>query len=131
MFKESGGGSVDLVSDIETPIMVLMDKEQLLQVLNNLLNNALQSVPARRKPEIIVRVSSDQNKAIIAVSDNGSGIPEKMREKLFQPNFTTKTSGMGLGLAISRNIIKNSDGRIWFETVTDKGSTFYIELPLV
>jgi signal transduction histidine kinase len=64
------------------------------------------------------------------VADNGNGIPIELRDKLFGPSFTTKTSGMGLGLAIVKNIVENFSGRVWFETDLDKGSTFYIEIPV-
>jgi signal transduction histidine kinase len=68
--------------------------------------------------------------AVIAVSDDGLGIPVELREKLFSPSFTTKTSGMGLGLAIVKNIVENFSGKIWFETESGKGTTFYIEIPV-
>jgi signal transduction histidine kinase len=68
--------------------------------------------------------------AVIAVSDDGQGIPVELRDKLFSPSFTTKTSGMGLGLAIVKNIVENFSGKIWFETELGKGSTFYMEIPV-
>jgi two-component system, NtrC family, nitrogen regulation sensor histidine kinase NtrY len=64
------------------------------------------------------------------VADNGTGIPEELQEKMFSPNFTTKTSGMGLGLAIVKNIVENFNGRVWFETFTNEGTTFYLEIPV-
>ena len=63
--------------------------------------------------------------ALIAVADDGTGIPVELRDKLFSPSFTTKSSGMGLGLAIVKNIVENFSGRIWFETELDKGTTFF------
>jgi len=63
------------------------------------------------------------------VKDNGAGIPDDLREKIFVPNFTTKTSGMGLGLAMVKNIIETSNGKIWFETELEKGTVFYVSLP--
>jgi signal transduction histidine kinase len=68
--------------------------------------------------------------AIITVADDGQGIPVELRDKLFSPSFTTKTSGMGLGLAIVKNIVENFSGRIWFETELEKGTTFYLEIPV-
>jgi signal transduction histidine kinase len=68
---------------------------------------------------------------IISVSDNGTGIPESLRKKMFTPNFTTKSSGTGLGLSIVKRYVENANGRIWFESETDKGSVFYIEYPLL
>ena len=58
------------------------------------------------------------------------GIPEEMRSKIFTPNFTTKTSGTGLGLAMSKGIVEQAKGEIWFETKAGEGSTFFVELPL-
>lgn len=130
LFSESGSSVMDLEVEGAGPFLVLADREQILQVLNNLFTNAIQAVPSGRDPQIRIQVKQINAFVQIAIQDNGSGIPEDMKEKLFQPNFTTKSSGMGLGLAIVRNIIENSDGRIWFET-SEEGSVFYVELPLV
>jgi two-component system nitrogen regulation sensor histidine kinase NtrY len=67
----------------------------------------------------------------ISVEDNGTGIPKEMHSKIFVPNFTTKTSGTGLGLAMCKGIAEQAGGRIWFETLKGEGSVFYVELPLV
>ena len=64
------------------------------------------------------------------IQDNGSGIEEEKQSKIFQPNFTTKNSGMGMGLAIVKNIIDNAGGKIWFQSELNKGTTFYVSLPL-
>ena len=69
--------------------------------------------------------------AEVSISDNGKGIPEEIRDKLFRPNFTTKSSGMGMGLAISSSIIRSLDGKIWYDTRPGKGTIFYVSLPLV
>jgi len=63
------------------------------------------------------------------VRDNGQGIPEAIRQKVFSPNFTTKSSGMGLGLAICRNIVQQAGGQIYFQTEELAGTTFFVELP--
>ena len=76
-----------------------------------------------------MEIQSD--KVVVSISDNGSGIPEDLRWKLFTPNFTTKSSGMGLGLSIAKKYIENANGRIWFESEADKGSVFFVELPLI
>ena len=67
---------------------------------------------------------------MVTIKDNGNGIPENMRSKIFTPNFTTKTSGTGLGLAMCKGIVEQSKGDIWFETKEGEGSTFYVRLPL-
>jgi signal transduction histidine kinase len=92
-----------------------VDKEQWSRIIHNLIKNALQSVPEDRQPEIVVRVLKEQGKGIISVSDNGTGIPDEMKERVFEPNFTTKSSGMGLGLAMVKNLIQNFGGTIAFE----------------
>ena len=70
------------------------------------------------------------DKVLISISDNGSGIPAALRKNLFTPNFTTKTSGMGLGLSIVKRYIESANGRIWFESEVDIGSAFHFELPV-
>ena len=111
-------------------VLIFADREQLSRAVINLIKNAIQSIPSNRKGEIKVSLNKHEEMAVIAVSDNGNGIPEKIRQQMFQPNFTTKSSGMGLGLAIVKKIIENFKGRIWYETVIEQGSTFYIEIPI-
>jgi signal transduction histidine kinase len=65
------------------------------------------------------------------VKDNGEGIPEETRAKIFVPNFTTKTSGTGLGLAMCKSIVEQAGGNIWFNTETNQGTTFFVQLPLL
>lgn len=110
-------------------IPVNADGEQLLGVFNNLIKNAIQAIPNEAEGEIKIVITSDYENATVAISDNGKGIPVDIQKNLFVPSFTTKTGGMGLGLAIARRILENAGGRIWFETEEGKGSTFYAELP--
>ena len=67
----------------------------------------------------------------IRIRDNGEGIPEEMHNKIFTPNFTTKTSGTGLGLAMCKSIVEQAGGQIWFETEVGKGTTFFVTLPVI
>jgi signal transduction histidine kinase len=133
--------TVNLYSDEESPeitienhgseeIFVCADKEQIIRVFNNIIKNSIQAIPVNRKGLIQIEIVKDQQNVIISIRDNGAGIEEKLIDKIFEPNFTTKSSGMGLGLAMSRNIIEQSDGKIWFETELNKGTVFYISLPL-
>lgn len=130
LFRKSSNTNISLEFNNIKTIYAWADKEQLLQVFNNLITNAIQSVPEGEMREIEIEVQEHNSTLIIMVTDNGSGIPEELHEKLFTPNFTTKTSGMGLGLAITKRIIDYSDGKIWFETEMGEGSTFIIELPV-
>ena len=110
-------------------VLANLDKSQLIRVLTNLVKNAIQSVPKERTPIIDVYLSDSTTHAIIKISDNGSGIDEEIKLKIFEPRFTTKSSGMGLGLSIISNIIKSFGGTIEFETKMNIGTTFTITLP--
>jgi signal transduction histidine kinase len=110
------------------PVYANVDKEQWSRIIHNLVKNALQSIPEGRIPEIEVRVRKTFGKGIITVSDNGTGVSDEMKDHIFEPNFTTKSSGMGLGLAMVRNLIQNFGGTISFEN-QDKGASFTITIP--
>jgi signal transduction histidine kinase len=110
---------------------VYADKNHLIRVLTNLMKNAEQSIPGERYGKIDVSLFQQENKAVIKVSDNGSGISDDKKDKVFVPNFTTKSSGTGLGLAISKNIIESVNGNIYFKTVVGVGTDFFVELPIV
>ncbi len=114
----------------ESRVIVYADREQINGVFSNLIKNGIQSVPPGREGIIKVNMDVHGDKVIVAIADNGTGIPEDLKKKLFTPNFTTKSSGMGLGLSIVRKYIESSNGRIWFESEADKGTVFYVELPL-
>lgn len=105
------------------------DKEQLIRVLNNLINNAIQSVGSDKSPVIEIVLDENDENLIIVVSDNGSGIPEEQKNKIFEPQFTTKNNGMGLGLAMVKNIMNSHKGKIYFKSRESGGTSFFIELP--
>jgi signal transduction histidine kinase len=97
-----------------------------------MVKNAIQSIPDEQlEKHILVSVNEEEDNVIIAVKDNGIGIEPENIEHVFEPKFTTKTSGMGLGLGIIKNIIENYKGTITFETELGKGSTFIVSLPIV
>ncbi len=105
------------------------DKEQLSRVFINLIKNAIQSIPENRKGRIGINALLSGGMVRVSISDNGKGIPDELQSKLFTPSFTTKSSGMGLGLTIVKNIIESFDGHITFKTRENQGTTFLIELP--
>jgi two-component system, NtrC family, nitrogen regulation sensor histidine kinase NtrY len=115
----------------ESKVIVYADKEHLNGIFSNLFKNSIQSIPSDREGLIDIEMKVRHDKVIVSISDNGAGIPEYLKKKMFTPNFTTKSSGMGLGLSIVKKYIENANGRIWFESEADKGSVFYIELPLL
>jgi signal transduction histidine kinase len=111
------------------PHFVYSDKEQLMRVMNNLIRNAMQAIPAEREGMILLKLFATENEYCIEVKDNGNGIAPEIQEKIFRPNFTTKQSGMGLGLALVKSIIESSKGTISFETIEGIGSSFFVTLP--
>ena len=104
------------------------DKEQLLRVLNNLVNNAIQSIEDNKQGEIKISLTKENNQYYVSVGDNGTGIHEDVKQKIFQPNFSTKSYGTGLGLAMCKRIIEQHNGSVWFESEANKGTTFYFTL---
>jgi two-component system nitrogen regulation sensor histidine kinase NtrY len=121
----------ELECDVEEGIRILADREQMRRVLINLLKNAEQSIPEGRQGVIRITVRKKEGKVEIRIRDNGQGIPENLREKIFQPNFTTKSSGMGLGLAICKRIIESMGGEIGFVSEVGVGTEFFIILDIV
>jgi signal transduction histidine kinase len=121
----------DLTFDCEDKQITLeLDKDQLIRVMNNLINNAIQAVPDDREPKIKVMLSKREKDVLIAIQDNGCGIPEEQREKIFEPKFTTKTKGMGLGLAMVKSILNGFNADIWLESELNVGTTFFISIPV-
>ncbi|HRG36746.1 MAG TPA: ATP-binding protein, partial [Chitinophagales bacterium] len=112
-----------------TACVVLADKDQLMRVFTNIIKNAIQAIPENKIGLIDIHLSAASENYLITVKDNGVGIANEKREHIFEPNFTTKSSGTGLGLAISRNIIERMNGKIWFESIVDEYSIFYIQIP--
>ncbi len=131
LFRKRDDMEIKLSEPID-PIHVYADKNQLIRILNNLVKNAIESIPKSRKGIIFLKLYlKENNKAIIEVKDNGAGIPLNMYEKVFQPKFTTKDSGSGLGLAIALNMIESMNGRLYFKSQEDLGTSFFIELDII
>jgi nitrogen fixation/metabolism regulation signal transduction histidine kinase len=130
LFETHDRITIQFYCDCNEPIVVNADREQLSRAIINLIKNGIQAIPEGRDGEIKVSLSLSGEAALIAVSDNGTGIPLELRDKLFSPSFTTKTSGMGLGLAIVKNIAENFAGKVWFETELEAGTTFFLEIPV-
>ena len=110
-------------------IFVKLDKEQWIRVMTNLIKNSIQSIPYDRESNIQVKIIESTKKVKIIVSDNGLGVSNKNREKIFEPKFTTKSDGMGLGLGIVRSIINSHRGKISYKSKNNKGTDFTISLP--
>lgn len=112
------------------PCRIYGDAQQIQRAFQNLVQNGIQAVPDDQEVLILVKVSLVDDFFEVLISDNGTGIKAADREKIFQPNFTTKSSGMGLGLAIMKKIVDQNEGFIHFETTEGVGTRFYVRFPI-
>lgn len=112
----------------DNALYVQADKDQLIRVFGNLFKNALQAIPDGREGLIRLSIAVSENDLTVSVADNGIGIPKEQQGKIFVPNFTTKTSGTGLGLAMVKAMVEGMGGQVWFTTVENEGTTFFIKL---
>ncbi|WP_127846066.1 sensor histidine kinase [Psychroflexus aestuariivivens] len=110
-------------------ILIRFDKNQLIRIVTNLVKNAIQATESKNNPYIKVQVSTDKDSVYISIEDNGVGISEEMQERIFEPRFTTKSSGMGLGLGMVKNIIETYKGDIKLTSEIDEGTIFTVKLP--
>jgi len=109
---------------------IWVDKSYLIRILTNIVQNAIQAIPEDREGIIEIHCYQEGRYAVITVKDNGTGIPPEIRNKLFLPYFTTKSSGTGLGLSMTKNMVELSNGSIALETEEGAGTTFFIRIPL-
>lgn len=110
---------------------VLADRKLMSRIISNLFINGIQATREDVASHLRIALKvGDKDEVVLSIQDNGTGIPPEIQEKVFSPNFSTKTSGSGLGLAIARHGVEHAGGRIWFETSQEWGTTFYIALPL-
>jgi signal transduction histidine kinase len=124
--------NVELIwKPVHQQIMMRGDRTHMNRLFTNLLTNAVDACPEDMPCEIVITEEVNDNNILISIQDNGEGIPKEMQAKIFTPNFTTKSSGTGLGLAMSKSIIEQSGGEIWFETEVGTGTTFFVQLPLI
>ncbi|MCX2681266.1 ATP-binding protein [Galbibacter sp. EGI 63066] len=119
---------IQFISD-EEEIIVKMDRTQLIRVVTNLVKNATQAIPDDRDPKIVVNVYAEKDNVKISIADNGIGIALENHDKVFEPKFTTKTSGMGLGLGMVKNIVETYNGQVTMSSVEGKGTVFTISFP--
>lgn len=120
-----------LFESTKKEIYVVMDRTQLIRIITNLVKNATQAVSENNPdPNVLVSVSEENKMVRIVVKDNGIGVPEEYKSHIFEPKFTTKSSGMGLGLGIIKKIIENYNGTITFESQQNTGTAFTVTLPV-
>lgn len=129
LFQSEFDGKIIFNKSLDT-VELNIDKNQMMQVMNNLLKNAIQAMEHTLDPLLEISISAQSKEVIIAIQDNGVGIQPEDTKDIFEPNFTTKSSGTGLGLPISKKIIENFGGRIYYNASIHKGVVFFVALPL-
>lgn len=129
LFQKDSNSNLSMEAGTQ-PVWVHMDKNYLIRIFNNLIQNAVQSLPQDGTGWVKVQYEQKDAQVVVSIRDNGCGISTELQDKLFTPYFTTKSSGTGLGLPITRNMIIHSGGNIWFESETGSGSVFFVALPL-
>lgn len=116
---------------VNHPVYILGNEKQLMQVFNNLIRNAIQAIPEDQMGFVNVSLSTSDMNVEVRVKDNGTGVKPDIQKRMFEPNFTTKNSGMGLGLAITKSIVTACKGDISFETEEGVGTTFIVRFPII
>lgn len=114
----------------EAAIWISADQANMNRIFTNLIKNSLQAIGERQNGLIDIQVHADNNRINIIIKDNGKGMSSDEARRVFTPNFTTKSSGMGIGLAMVHNLVTTAGGEIHFETEQGSGTTFYLQLPL-
>ncbi|HPL05610.1 MAG TPA: ATP-binding protein, partial [Bacteroidales bacterium] len=130
LFENTEDIDFEFKENLKSKGFVYADKEQMLRVFTNLIKNGIQAIPKERMGLIKIEISSSDKNYIIKVIDNGTGISEQMIPKIFQPNFTTKSGGMGLGLSMVKSLLTSNNATIYFETEENIGTIFIIEIPM-
>jgi two-component system, NtrC family, nitrogen regulation sensor histidine kinase NtrY len=131
LFDQTEGINISLDCGTLAKVIMMADKEHMNGIFSNLIKNAIQAIPAGRVGKIEISVSAKANNALLIFKDNGQGIPEELKSKMFTPNFTTKSSGMGLGLSIVKRYVETAGGTVWYESTSGTGTSFFIDLPVL
>ncbi|WP_449435886.1 ATP-binding protein [Pedobacter steynii] len=130
VFRNTEDVEIYILNNTDTDVVVLGDKDQVLRTFNNLFKNAIEAAHVDAVCIIKVSISNNQDRVFIEVEDNGKGIDASLQDKIFVPNFTTKSSGTGLGLAFVKQAVENAGGTVEFKSFGEVGTTFYLSFPL-
>jgi two-component system nitrogen regulation sensor histidine kinase NtrY len=130
LFKSAENIHFNFLFDHSMQYLIFADRDQISRAFTNLIKNGIQSIGESPNGKIEIRIIRIDKLVTIEIEDNGCGIPEEIYPKMFHPNFTTKSSGTGLGLAFVKNVIKQIGGEIRFNSIVNRGTTFIIEIPV-
>jgi nitrogen fixation/metabolism regulation signal transduction histidine kinase len=129
LYQDTSRINFEFRYDEQVPHNIMGDRKQLLRVFTNLINNALQAIGNNKEGKICIELESPGTTFRIIITDSGEGISRELSNRIFQPNFTTKSSGMGMGLAIVKSIIQGLGGEISFTSAEGSGTTFVLVFP--
>ncbi|WP_131539395.1 sensor histidine kinase [Pedobacter nototheniae] len=130
VFKSTENIEINVLNKADLNVQIMADRDQLLRTFNNLFKNAIEAIDGDGSCCITTVLYNDESNAYIEIKDDGKGIPASLHDKIFVPNFTTKTSGTGLGLAFVKQAVGNAGGTISFTSISEVGTTFYLSFPL-
>ena len=128
LYNNNDNIKIDIIEENESDYVINSDKNNLSIVFGNILKNAIQAIGKKENGRIEFRITDNGGRYRIEISDNGCGIGEEEKKKIFMPNFTTKSSGMGVGLSIVYDILQTLGDNITFEGEVGKGTTFIVEI---
>lgn len=131
LFKNNTHAAINIIDDTTEKITVLGDHDNFISIFNNLLSNAIQATENINQAQVNIHLSITKEKLLLSIMDNGTGISLSIQPQIFEPSFTTKNSGMGLGLAIVKSNLAQIGADIWFESAPNKGTTFYVLIPII
>lgn len=131
LYRQSENITITFEDKCDREVFVKAGRDQLLRCFNNLIKNAVEARQENVPGIIEIIMYCKEINVLVEIHDNGTGIPEALGQSIFTPNFTTKSSGTGLGLAFVKQAIENIDGVITFNTIPGQGTTFFIRIPMV
>ncbi len=131
LYRQSENTTITFEDKCDREVFVKAGRDQLLRCFNNLIKNAVEARQENVPGIIEIIMYCKEINVLVEIHDNGTGIPEALGQSIFTPNFTTKSSGTGLGLAFVKQAIENIDGVITFNTIPGQGTTFFIRIPMV
>jgi C4-dicarboxylate-specific signal transduction histidine kinase len=123
------GSDIEIVKAVPLTHFVMVDRIQIEQVFANVLRNACEALQGRERRRIAISATEIGEEIVVRIEDSGQGLPEEAPERVFEPHFTTKPAGLGLGLPICKSIVDAHGGRIWAENGQDGGAAISVALP--